>query len=78
MQKIILAAAALLIAAANPALACGGGHAYRAPQHVRAATATVAKTAKPATPAVAPEAREPTGAELASPSSELPNDGSRA
>ena len=51
-MKFVLAAAgaALVIAVANPAFACGGGgYAYRAPHQVKAAAApAIAKSAIPA------------------------------
>ena len=78
-MKIELAAAgaALVIAVANPAFACGGGgYAYRAPHQVKAAAApTIAKSAVPAR---SPKSIEATGPDLAVPSIELPSEGSRA
>jgi hypothetical protein len=77
-MKIVLAAAgaALVIAVANPAFACGGGgYAYRAPHQVKAAAPAIAKSA---TPARSPESIEATGPDLALPSVELPSDGSHA
>ena len=64
MKRIVLGAfgAALAIAAANPALACGGGgHAYRAAQHRVAKIPTVTKAVAKTAPTVAPDTVETTG-----------------
>jgi hypothetical protein len=74
-MKIILAAvgAVLTLAVANPAAACGGGHAYRGVSHqvkavVVPAVTKAAKTEIP--PAAASETTESIGAQSALPSLE--------
>ena len=82
MQRgtVVLVVAALVVAAASPALACGGGRSYR-PAHVArdagAPNRTVHK--KVAAPAEAQKTTEPTtiGPGFA-PSAELPGNSPRA
>ena len=78
MMKIFraLVGAALTIATANPALACGG-NSYRPAHHARAATQAPAhsKAATQVAPAAAVETSKPA---VTLPAADLPDSGSRA
>ena len=74
MNKIVLATAgaALVLAIANPVLACGGGRSYRAPHHQAKAVVVpaIVKTDKTEVVPGLAETTEPIGGQSALPSLE--------